>query len=121
ERLDRLDADHENLRSATDWARDSGDGNLELRLVCALWWYWYVRGHWHEGRSALERVSLGGASRHAAARDGAARRRLVRSTPREHARMEEKRTGIPRTCARTRRRSERRPSAPIIGNGRLRR
>ena len=54
--LERLDRDHDNFRAATDWASGSRDQRLELRLVCSLWWFWYMRGHWHEGRQALERA-----------------------------------------------------------------
>ena len=54
--LERLDRDHDNFRAATEWASGSRDQRLELRLVCSLWWFWYMRGHWHEGRQALERA-----------------------------------------------------------------
>jgi predicted ATPase/DNA-binding SARP family transcriptional activator len=54
--LERLDDDHGNFRAATDWASESRHRRLELRLVCSLWWFWYMRGHWQEGRRALERA-----------------------------------------------------------------
>ena len=58
--LQRLDSDYENFLSATDWANTAGHRQLELRLVCSLWWAWYVQGHWREGRRALERALASG-------------------------------------------------------------
>jgi len=63
--LDRLDAEHENLRTALDnvrlrdvgWveSRPSGIHPLEagLRLCGALWRFWYTRGYLAEGRQRL--------------------------------------------------------------------
>lgn len=47
--LDRLEADHENLRAALRWfaVHDALGG---LRLASHLWWFWFVRGHWKECR-----------------------------------------------------------------------
>jgi non-specific serine/threonine protein kinase len=61
--LDRLEAEHDNLRSALAWSSLAGDGAGGLRLAGALSWFWYVRGHLREGRGWLS-GSL------AAARDG---------------------------------------------------
>jgi predicted ATPase/class 3 adenylate cyclase len=52
--FERLSADNANLRQAVEWARDSGDVELELRLVTALWAYWFARGYVSEGRRWLE-------------------------------------------------------------------
>ncbi|HSM38811.1 MAG TPA: BTAD domain-containing putative transcriptional regulator [Candidatus Limnocylindrales bacterium] len=54
--LDRLDAEHPNLRAALGWALDSGRADLALRLTGALGWYWLVRGHWAEARRWLDRA-----------------------------------------------------------------
>jgi hypothetical protein len=48
--LDRLEADHDNLRAATAWSLDSAqDIETGLRLVGMLWWFWYMRGYMREG------------------------------------------------------------------------
>lgn len=54
--LDRLDREHDNLRAALDWAFDTGEVETAMRLAAALWWYWWVRGHFADGRRWLERA-----------------------------------------------------------------
>jgi non-specific serine/threonine protein kinase len=51
--LDRLEAEHPNLRAALTWAI-SRDPDLALRLAGALRQCWRIRGHLSEGRKALE-------------------------------------------------------------------
>lgn len=53
--LDRMEAEHENIRSALEWALD-GDIEAELRLASALLWFWHIRGHMNEGVEWLERA-----------------------------------------------------------------
>ena len=56
--LDRLAADHDNLRAALAWLCDGETPENCLRLAAACSWYWYRRGYVHEGRSWL-RARLG--------------------------------------------------------------
>jgi len=52
--LERLDRDRDNLRTALEHAAAALDPELELRLVGALWRFWWLRGELAEGRSRLE-------------------------------------------------------------------
>jgi tetratricopeptide (TPR) repeat protein len=49
--LDRLEAEHDNLRAALT-PRDDGS-DVPLRLCGALFWFWMVRGHLSEGERWL--------------------------------------------------------------------
>jgi predicted ATPase/DNA-binding CsgD family transcriptional regulator len=65
--LDRLEAEHDNLRAALAWgihigeAEQEEEGALEnaqkaLRIGGSLVWFWYFRGYLSEGRGWLARV-----------------------------------------------------------------
>jgi predicted ATPase/class 3 adenylate cyclase len=54
ERLDRLEAEHDNLRAALDWFEETGQGEREQRLAGALLRFWQIRGHYPEARRRLE-------------------------------------------------------------------
>jgi predicted ATPase/DNA-binding XRE family transcriptional regulator len=61
--MDRLEREHDNLRTALGWAKDRGDVEAGLRLVGALSWFWWMRGYFGEGRNwtedFLEKVARG--------------------------------------------------------------
>jgi predicted ATPase/Tfp pilus assembly protein PilF/DNA-binding XRE family transcriptional regulator len=52
--LDHLESEYRNLHAALDWARDSNDTAILLRLCVALWRFWEVRGYLRVGRSWLK-------------------------------------------------------------------
>jgi predicted ATPase/DNA-binding CsgD family transcriptional regulator len=51
--LERLEADHDDLRAALLWSRGH-EGGRWLRLTLALPWFWLVRGHLGEARDSLQ-------------------------------------------------------------------
>ena len=51
-----LDAEHDNLRAAIDWAAAAGDVEAEVRMATALRQFWLVRGHLSEGRRVFTRA-----------------------------------------------------------------
>ena len=54
--VERLEAEHDNLREAFSWVLERGEGGTALRLGAALWRFWHTRGHLSEGTKWLERV-----------------------------------------------------------------
>jgi predicted ATPase/class 3 adenylate cyclase len=52
--VEGLDREHDNIRSALDWIEASGETQLALRLVGAVWWFWATRNHLAEGRRRLD-------------------------------------------------------------------
>jgi predicted ATPase/class 3 adenylate cyclase len=54
--LDRLEAEHDNMRAALEWALAAAESAIALRLGGALWRFWQIRGHLLEGRRRIEAV-----------------------------------------------------------------
>jgi predicted ATPase/class 3 adenylate cyclase len=52
--LELLEAEHGNLRAALGWSLEQGEGELALKLVKSLWWFWTRRGHLSEGLNWME-------------------------------------------------------------------
>jgi predicted ATPase/class 3 adenylate cyclase len=52
--LERLEAEHDNMRAALSWALERKEAEVALRLGGALWWFWWMRGYYSEGRRWLE-------------------------------------------------------------------
>jgi predicted ATPase/DNA-binding CsgD family transcriptional regulator len=54
--LHRLEADHENLRTAYAWSNTGGDVELAYRLVGALGYFWWRQGWYAEGKQWTTRA-----------------------------------------------------------------
>jgi predicted ATPase/class 3 adenylate cyclase len=53
--LDRLEAEHDNLRAALAWSREAAV-EIGLRIAAALWRFWWLRGYLSEGRAQLDQL-----------------------------------------------------------------
>src|SRR5215217_5887612 len=59
--LQRLEAEHDNMRAALSWALGQEQVELGLRLTGTLWRFWWMRGYDSEGRRWLEEaLAVGG-------------------------------------------------------------
>jgi predicted ATPase/DNA-binding CsgD family transcriptional regulator len=52
--LNRMGAEHDNLRAALRWCLETGDASRAVRIAAALSPFWLVRGHLTEGRHWLD-------------------------------------------------------------------
>lgn len=50
----RLEREHDNIRAAIRWSLEVRNADRFSRLLVAMWWYWYVRCFFEEGRRWLE-------------------------------------------------------------------
>jgi predicted ATPase/DNA-binding SARP family transcriptional activator len=73
--LERLEAEHDNLRTALSWSLErSEEAELGLRVGEALGQFWYSRGYFGEGRRWLEEALAKASPASTAARANALRR-----------------------------------------------
>ena len=63
EYLEWLEREHDNIRAALDWSLERHDDRA-LQLACALRWFWYVHGHFHEGHDWLMKALQSVPERH---------------------------------------------------------
>jgi non-specific serine/threonine protein kinase len=54
--LNRLNAMHDNVRVALDWAIKTGQAESALQLADKLWWFWVKHSDFNEAREWLGRV-----------------------------------------------------------------
>jgi predicted ATPase/DNA-binding SARP family transcriptional activator len=54
--LNKLEADHENLRAAVVYSLERKAASPAMRLVGALSWFWYTRGHYYEAMELSSQI-----------------------------------------------------------------
>jgi predicted ATPase/class 3 adenylate cyclase len=57
--LDRLAAEHDNVRAALRWAVDDREREIGLRIASAMWRFWQQRGHLVEGHAWFDALIPG--------------------------------------------------------------
>jgi predicted ATPase/DNA-binding CsgD family transcriptional regulator len=53
---DRLEDEQDNIRTALSWLIAHQEGESALHFCGELYWFWYIRGYWSEGRQWIARV-----------------------------------------------------------------
>jgi Bacterial regulatory proteins, luxR family len=66
--LERFELDHDNLRAAISWSLEQGKLQGAAQLGWALWLFWWIRGHFAEGRRWMEEALAKGSGMPAPAR-----------------------------------------------------
>jgi len=67
--LDRLEVEHDNLRTALGWSTtEEEDAEARVRIGAALWEFWDHHTHWAEGRNWMETALAGSRDRKSTAR-----------------------------------------------------
>ena len=54
--LDRLDLEHDNIRSALTWLIGSGNVARARAITSSIWWFWATRGYGREALVWIERA-----------------------------------------------------------------
>ena len=52
----RVEAEHDNFRTALDWAVRTGSGSVGLSLIASLGNFWNIRGHWQEALRWMDKL-----------------------------------------------------------------
>jgi predicted ATPase/DNA-binding SARP family transcriptional activator len=66
--LKRLEKEQDNLRAAMSWLLRNGELEKAARLGWALWFFWWIHGHFAEGRRWMEVALVKGAAMPASSR-----------------------------------------------------
>ena len=69
--MNRLEIEHDNLRSALEWAIGKSHPELRLKLALNLQRFWFIRGYFREASEWLEKALAGSSSASATTRAGA--------------------------------------------------
>jgi predicted ATPase len=52
--LPRMETEHANVRAAIEWLLEKGEVETAVQFAWALWLFWWIRGHFTEGRRWME-------------------------------------------------------------------
>ena len=56
--LERFEQEHDNFRAAISWSLERSNLQDAARLGWALWLFWWIRGHFAEGRRSMDQALL---------------------------------------------------------------